>query len=279
MLSSLTTRTGPSLTPTRPDSSERATGALVGLAEAEVDGGRPGTELVAATADSDGEAVPGEAEEPDPPPPVHAARRAPAATTDTTRAGWRGTRKEYVPSGPTQTRAVGGASSISNGRGHGAPPARRSRLTNGLLRSRKRRPGRLVVEPPGEHDPLARGAQLVDEGVVRRPGQIGDVLVVHGRSQRGRQLALDDLPVSRVLRGCGLRLVRGVREEQAGRRVEQAGMGQLGGGRGATYELRVECGARCLEAYVQAIEATGQRAQVQRDHDDAARPRPPTTSS
>ena len=73
--------------------------------------------------------------------------------------------------------------------------------------------------------------------------------------------------------------MRGVREEQARRRVQQTGVSQLGGGSGATDELRVERGSRCFEAYVQAIQPARQRPQIQQDQQDAGRRRAPTTSS
>src|SRR3954454_12467484 len=150
VLSSFTTRTWPSLTPTRPENNDPVVPGGVGFAEAEAGAEEPGTELVAATADSDGDAVRVGEGEREPPPPVHAASRAPAATAEMTRAGVRDTRKRvrtfWTDSDQGSRRRV----VHLEGTGPRRPASQAQPPHQCPAAQPQRRPRRLVVEPSGE---------------------------------------------------------------------------------------------------------------------------------
>src|SRR6185437_1845462 len=113
----------------------------------------------------------------------------------------------------------------------------------------------LVVEPPGELGPVAGRREPVEDAGPRATGaDRGHDVGVEGQVERLGQVTLCRLPLCRLPLGRGRRVGRGLvltrrqrtrggrRDEQAARRVEQAGRREFHRGLGPADELGVESG-------------------------------------
>ena len=162
------------------------------------------------------------------------------------------------------------SSANSSVRGHGARPASRSQRTIRWLRTRGARAHRVVEElaaPAGR----ARAAvgELVEQLVAGRvrPQRASTVLGVLERGlQHVGEVAL------RLRRAATARPTRAScaasAEHDARRGVEQPEVASSEASAERTQQLRVERGARLVDADVQPVEPAGGLVEVQRDHDD-----------